>query len=808
MKKVGISLGLILFFCTLLLASLSWYLFQTPSPVSSDDPKDFSNDRAMAYVEEMAKAPHGVGSLRHLEVRDYLMAELEKLGFETELQENLLSAKSYGFNRLLYAQNVLARKKGSGNHEKSIALMAHYDSQPHTPGAADDIMAVASIIEAARALTASEFEHDLLLVISDGEEAGLVGAKVFVGEGANSDDVADIVKSDLPIYNLMPRGSHPWSEDIGLLLNFEARGHKGPVNTFEIFGNVDFMIPEYAKALSHPFANSVSYEVYKRMPNDTDFSVTKRNKIPGFNMALLGGHAAYHSMFDKPENLSRGSLQHMGQYALQLARHFDKVDLDQVYPPEKNEVIFFNPAGYFFVHFSVQYLLYGLVVCGIFILLSLVFGYSRKWYKVSELVVGVFLSLILLALAVGICLGVAYFLQLLNPSFAHFKMSGLYPLEWFALGFSFLLFALFIFFNKIFLRLCKPYALQLAGLLIWFSFALASFFFLKGASYLFLYPLLFMSFASFLAAILGFDFKMNRKAYAVLSFVAAIPVFLFLTPIISLLHDTFGIYLVLVPALLTGLLYLLLSPLFDVFSRSATALLTVFCLLVSVAFFAGAPFYFAPSEKYPTQSSMIYFEDADQDKAWWASEFSDTDFWNEHYLKDTYDPPSGNEWLDWMRIAADAPMLGQQAPELTVVVDTVIMDRDSVPHRMVEARIQFEEDVAYAGFDLKKDYLSSLLLPSNEIDDSIQNIFWGAKPSDFMVKSGLDGYVQLMGLPDNRRLHLAFQCDPEQLIEFSCYSQKIGLPEELLDKPMPPEVIPGTGYLSHINIFKKNYSIP
>jgi len=85
----------------------------------------------------------------------------------------------------------------------------HYDTVPHSFGAADDGSAVATLLETARALTSSPaLRRDVTFLFTDGEELGLLGAQGFAQE-------------------------HPWRGEVGLVLNFDARGTSGTATTFE-----------------------------------------------------------------------------------------------------------------------------------------------------------------------------------------------------------------------------------------------------------------------------------------------------------------------------------------------------------------------------------------------------------------------------------------------------------------------------------------------------------------------------------------------------------------------------------------------
>ena len=58
------------------------------------------------------------------------------------------------------------------------------------------------------------------------------------------------------------------------MLNFEARGTTGPPIMFETSRGNAGLAEAYAAAAPHPVATSFAVEVYRVLPNDTDFSVS------------------------------------------------------------------------------------------------------------------------------------------------------------------------------------------------------------------------------------------------------------------------------------------------------------------------------------------------------------------------------------------------------------------------------------------------------------------------------------------------------------------------------------------------------
>ena len=106
-------------------------------------------------------------------------------------------------------------------------LVAHYDSVPGGPGVADDGAGVAAIIETVRALKEMKpLQNDVIILLTDGEENGMLGAKAFVED-------------------------HPWVKDVGLVLNFEARGNKGPSFMFETSDNNGWIVKEFVEACTN-----------------------------------------------------------------------------------------------------------------------------------------------------------------------------------------------------------------------------------------------------------------------------------------------------------------------------------------------------------------------------------------------------------------------------------------------------------------------------------------------------------------------------------------------------------------------------
>ncbi len=269
-----------------------------PAPISS--PEDvFSAKRAMADVTLLASRAHPIGSVQNDKVRDALIQRMTALGLEPRVHTatGLDQAEFQpGYVASGTVRNVIGLLRGRDSRLPAILLMAHYDSVPNSPGAADDIAGVAAVLETVRILSATgPHARDVMVLFTDGEEAGLLGADAFF-------------RGDL----LRPH--------VGVVLNLEARGDAGRTVMFQTGPQNGGLIDIYAQAARHPFANSLTGYVYKRLPNNTDFTYAVNQDLPGLNFAFLGDPLAYHTPLATPAHLSQESLQHMGDQVAPTAR--------------------------------------------------------------------------------------------------------------------------------------------------------------------------------------------------------------------------------------------------------------------------------------------------------------------------------------------------------------------------------------------------------------------------------------------------------------------------------------------------------
>jgi hypothetical protein len=266
--------------------------YRLPAPRSDAAPDVFSAPRARAQLQSLLAGgvAHPLGSAANARLGDMILARLAELGYDTEVQS--------GFVCNEYAvcgtpRNIIARlRTNRPTAGSAVLLAAHYDSVPAGPGASDDLAGVATILEIARILHARPpTRHPILLLISDGEEPGLLGASLFVND-------------------------HPLARHVFAAVNLEARGSSGPSLMFETGSANAWLMSLYGRTVARPITDSMYHVAYQALRNDTDFSVFKAAGWQGFNFAYIGNVGHYHTPLDNEANADVRSIQHQGDNAL------------------------------------------------------------------------------------------------------------------------------------------------------------------------------------------------------------------------------------------------------------------------------------------------------------------------------------------------------------------------------------------------------------------------------------------------------------------------------------------------------------
>ena len=260
-----------------------------PQPVGADaQPGRFSAARAHRFLAQHAVLPRPVGSDAHRAMGDAIGEEIRRLGLRVTEQRGISAHGRFrSFVTAAPVRNIMTRVPGS-MRSGTMLVMAHYDSVPTSPGASDDGYGTAALLEALRALMSQGGpRRDTIFLWTDGEERGLLGAHYFADQ-------------------------HLWAKEVEFVINVEARGNAGPAIVFETGPRSDGFLTGLVRSYPRLSAWSLAAAAYRRMPNDTDFSVFREKGIRGINIANIRGLTQYHSMLDSTANADLRTLQHHG----------------------------------------------------------------------------------------------------------------------------------------------------------------------------------------------------------------------------------------------------------------------------------------------------------------------------------------------------------------------------------------------------------------------------------------------------------------------------------------------------------------
>ena len=298
------------------------YAVNTPDARGVTAPvTEFSAERAMAHVRQLAQAPRPPGSDAHRDAMVYIMARIAALGIEPRIQGTTGIGTRYPVAGQV--RNVLARIPGTRPATRqgrgAVLLVAHYDGVAAGPAAGDDASGVSVLLETLRAIRQGPLlANDVIALFTDSEESGLLGAAAFARE-------------------------HAWTADVGVILNFEARGTHGPSLMFET-GPANHDVIRFLRSVPGARATSLSTAVYRQLPNDTDLSELAVLDRPAMNFGFIADVERYHTSEDDVAHLGGESIQHHGNQALALTRAFGNAQLPRPREAggEKGDAVFFD----------------------------------------------------------------------------------------------------------------------------------------------------------------------------------------------------------------------------------------------------------------------------------------------------------------------------------------------------------------------------------------------------------------------------------------------------------------------------------
>ncbi len=574
----GLVLGLVLFALALLAVQAR---LEPPAPKGADAPAaEFSGARAIALLRTLAGdgSPHPSGSPANDRIRETIVAELRRLGYEPTVQEGVACSPGGSCARV---RNVVARQgvplqgKGVLQHlegqDRAVLLMAHYDSVKAGPGVGDDLSGVATVLETARALKAGPPpERPMIFLLTDGEELGLLGAELFVNR-------------------------HPWAEEVEAIVNLEARGTSGPSLMFETIGNDALLVGRYAGAAPHPVTSSLYATIYEALPNDTDLTVFKNRKdrqYHGLNFAFIRSPSHYHTAEDTVDNLSPATLQHHGDNALAAMR---ALSTGGWFLASESDAVFFDVLGFGVVRWPKGWTI-------VIAILALILVVLASWRRGSRGVLFGLLGFLGAVVVAGLlAMGLSMLLRGATPGL---WVDGPQPE---IAAFWLLALAVMVALAAMVSRRAGSAGLWSGVWIGWSALGVALAIVAPGISYLFLVPALF-------AGVAGLVF---RSGEAAASLIPAVVAALLWMPILLPLYDGLGKPALVVIGALAAAMFTALAPLVPDSGRLGRRLLPAAAFVLALVC-AGVAFATAPySEDTPQAVSIQHYQEAGSTEARW-----------------------------------------------------------------------------------------------------------------------------------------------------------------------------------------------
>jgi len=554
----------------------------------------FSSGRAMQHLEIIAQKPHPVGpSQAHAEVRDYLLHAIRLLDLEPQVQRTfgfIIWGPSPGYLSGGFVENLLVRLPGN-SPDGAILVMAHYDSTPGGPGAADNGSGVSTILEILRALHASpSLRHDVIFLFADGEEPGTIGAQAFVSQ-------------------------HPWFEDVRLVINLDEISN-APATLLRTIGENGIFVQ--AMAFSAPRPASISLPLHLFPGNDTDLTPFIPTRVSGADFCATAKFTELHTSLDRFEVVSPASVQHIGEQLLAMIRYLGNQPSLEIKLPEE---IYFPLVGRM-VHYPVTMAYPLMILAGLCFIGTLIFGVLKRELSLPGLVWGLSVFLFCMALSIGIVNLFWFGIQHFHPEYQYSQYRPRLSNDFlYAIGFIVLTLAIFMFMITIVRKKVSALNLVAGAMTIWFPITVAATIIIPETSHLFTWPL----FSGSLTLLLALSIRAKKMAWvytgsgflfnAVLGTFLWIPMIYygFLGASFPMLSLIIGETVLLCGTMLPALVWIL---------KLKGWALPAFTFLVALGFVLSGHLVVSKDSPPPFINPIGYWLDADEGDAYWVT-FSD-----------------------------------------------------------------------------------------------------------------------------------------------------------------------------------------
>jgi len=750
----------------LIVVFISLLLLKAPDPLPSGaSDKDFSALRAFEHVKKIAQKPHSIGTEEHERVKEYIINEMKNLGLRVAVQTTTSVYYKKGLSAG-YIHNIIGAYKGTEGN-KCVLIVGHYDSQPHTLGAADDGSAVASMLESARALKqVGSLKNDIVFLFTDGEEAGLFGARAFINE-------------------------NPLKDSIGILLNIEARGSKGPSITYEVSPHNGWIMREYTKSVSYPIAHSIAYEIYNLLPNGSDFTPFKDAGVSGFNIGYVDDFVNYHSMTDSPENLNLKSLQHQGSYIMGIAKHFGNLNLSNT---KSEDVIYFNWIGHSLIIYPIGYNLFFVITISLLLICLVSIGIRKNRISMAKILLSALSFIVTFAIVIIFSWLFLNLIKTLYPHYSNFYSSNFYNVSYYFIAFTCLAIAIYAAVYILLFRKLNEENLLVGSLVVNYLLMFALISFVPTGAYLAIVPMILTLSGLLVCYIFNFSLQSKKHTFLLIHFITLIPVITLIIPLTKMIYITFGLDTIYGGvALLSILMSYLVMPI-KLSSEIKRWILPVFVTLFLIGNFILGHLNSGYSKLQPLQSNVSYFLNSDKNEAYWFSLEPFIDEWKSQFffkpefktLPDIF-PLSNSKYLQ-----GEAKIYSQPLPELSVTYDSI---KDG--NRKINFVISSARKAQICQINISKAVKLSML-SINGKPITAERFY-----ADTIANSNSFYYFGL----NEKALELTLNCCATNKIEIIIIESKLGLPLFKGYKSMPNSIIPDKGFISNVTLVKRTWRI-
>lgn len=722
---------------------LSWLGLRPPSPRPADiPPSEFSGTRARLILQKLVGdgTPHPIGSTANDDLRQKIMTILAQDGYAPEIHPGFSCDE---FGDCGYVNNIVARLDGK-DPGQAVLLACHYDSVASGPGASDDGAGVAAVLEIARALKSRpQPRHTIILLIDDGEEAGLLGAHVFTDQDA-------------------------WAKEVRAVVNIDSRGTSGDSWMFETGSANLWMVRLLSKSIPRPATDSLTYTIYKQLPNDTDFTVFKAAGFQGVNFANIGSVVHYHTRLDNFVNADPRTLEHHGENALPMVVALANSDL-RSFP--SSEAVYFDVFGRRVLHWPVRRApLIGWITL-ILIALETTWLLRKRAMGPDQLGWGLLIWPVSMLLTAALAVGLQWLL----------RKSGPLPVLWVAYPLP-----AEIAFAALGVTIAVIAALAIgkrsgtagawAGMWIWWGVVgvlISSV--APGLSYFFSLP-------AGVAAVFGIAYALKNDEAGWAACLASVGPLLLATlitfPLMLILYSALGSVAIAGLAILAALVSTAAAPFLAGLDESAAVWrlgLRGIPLAVLALSIVGA--YVVPvfSAQAPERLNFQYWLDSDSGKAEWIAEPDSRRLPDPIRLAASFQRLAHGEfpWSTTVSYHSDAPRLDLAAPTFTILETNVSGDKHSY-----RALLRSERGAPAA----------TVLFPPASGIDQVRMEGWPVEPETAAIRKYFNGWwvYDCVTMPA-QGVELTFRLPVGKPVEVWVADRSYGLPPEgqFLDKARP-----------------------